>query len=262
MPSLTTSLSSITPSTWVSRATASGVDPWRAIRSSSASSCGGAWPPVLGDPAHHRVARALAQARAVDVDAAHARLRGEGDEARVQRRRGRARGCRTAWRARRSSGPRASRRRATRTARPRPARPPARRASGRSAAAWRLPSVIVPVLSSSSTSTSPEASTARPGQREHVAAHEPVHAGDPDRAQQRADRGRDERHEQRDQHRDGDVRAGVLAERAQRHDDDEEHDRQAGEQDRQRDLVRRLAPRGALDERDHAVEERLARAPG
>ena len=28
--------------------------------------------------------------------------------------------------------------------------------------AWRLPSVIVPVLSSSSTSTSPEASTARP----------------------------------------------------------------------------------------------------
>ena len=30
------------------------------------------------------------------------------------------------------------------------------------AAAWRLPSVIVPVLSSSSTSTSPAASTARP----------------------------------------------------------------------------------------------------
>ncbi len=33
---------------------------------------------------------------------------------------------------------------------------------GTNAAAWRLPSVIVPVLSSSSTSTSPEASTARP----------------------------------------------------------------------------------------------------
>ena len=30
------------------------------------------------------------------------------------------------------------------------------------AVAWRLPSVIVPVLSSSSTSTSPAASTARP----------------------------------------------------------------------------------------------------
>ena len=33
---------------------------------------------------------------------------------------------------------------------------------GTNSAAWRLPSVIVPVLSSSSTSTSPEASTARP----------------------------------------------------------------------------------------------------
>ena len=33
---------------------------------------------------------------------------------------------------------------------------------GTNAAAWRLPSVIVPVLSSSSTSTSPDASTARP----------------------------------------------------------------------------------------------------
>ena len=33
---------------------------------------------------------------------------------------------------------------------------------GKKAAAWRLPSVIVPVLSSSSTSTSPDASTARP----------------------------------------------------------------------------------------------------
>ena len=41
-------------------------------------------------------------------------------------------------------------------------------------------------------------------------------------------------------------------------DDDEEDQRQAGEQDAERDLVRGLAPRGALDERDHAVEEALA----
>jgi hypothetical protein len=34
--------------------------------------------------------------------------------------------------------------------------------SGRNSVAWRLPSVIVPVLSSSSVSTSPAASTARP----------------------------------------------------------------------------------------------------
>ena len=54
-------------------------------------------------------------------------------------------------------------------------------------------------------------------------------------------------------------RARVDRERPQRHDRGEERDRQAGEQDVERDLVRRLAPLGALDERDHAVEERLAR---
>ena len=37
-----------------------------------------------------------------------------------------------------------------------------RPAPGGTSVAWRLPSVIVPVLSSSSTSTSPAASTARP----------------------------------------------------------------------------------------------------
>ena len=51
---------------------------------------------------------------------------------------------------------------------------------------------------------------------------------------------------------------GELRERPQRDDDDEEDDRQAGEQDPQRDLVRRLAPLGALDEGDHAVQEGLA----
>ena len=40
---------------------------------------------LVGDPADDRVAGALAQARAVEVDAAHARLRGERDEARVRR---------------------------------------------------------------------------------------------------------------------------------------------------------------------------------
>ena len=56
-------------------------------------------------------------------------------------------------------------------------------------------------------------------------------------------------------------RAGVDRVRLQRHDGGEERDRQAREQDVERDLVRGLAPLGALDERDHAVEERLARAP-
>jgi hypothetical protein len=47
---------------------------------------------------------------------------------------------------------------------------------------------------------------------------------------------------------------------AQRDHAGEEDQRQAGEQDAETDLVGRLAPVGALDERDHAVEENSARA--
>ena len=162
MPSLTTSRSSMTPSTCESRATASGVPPSRPMRSSSACELGRRLAALVGDPAQDRVAGALAQPRAVDVDAAHPRLRGERHELRLVRRPSRARAGRTAWRARRSSGPRASRRPATTAAPPRPARPRLTPGIGMNAAASRLPSVIVPVLSSSSTSTSPDASTARP----------------------------------------------------------------------------------------------------
>ncbi len=42
-------------------------------------------------------------------------------------------------------------------------------------------------------------------------------------------------------------------------DGQQEDDREAGEQDVQRDLVRRLLALGAFDQRDHAVEEGLAR---
>ena len=44
--------------------------------------------------------------------------------------------------------------------------------------------------------------------------------------------------------------------------DDEEDQAHAREQDRERDLVRRALALGALDERDHAVEERLAGVRG
>ena len=50
------------------------------------------------------------------------------------------------------------------------------------------------------------------GHGEHVEAHQPVHAGDADGRQQRADRGRDQRHEQRDQHDDRDRAAGIGGE--------------------------------------------------
>ena len=39
----------------------------------------------------------------------------------------------------------------------------------------------------------------------------------------------------------------------------QEHDREAGQQDVERDLVGRLLPAGALDESDHLVDEALAR---
>ena len=96
------------------------------------------------------------------------------------------------------------------------------------------------------------------GHGEHVPLHEAIQAGDADRREQRADRRRDQRDEQSDEDGLREVCAGVKRERAQGHDSGEEGDRETGEQDVERDLVRGLAPISALDERDHAVEERLA----
>ena len=94
---------------------------------------------------------------------------------------------------------------------------------------------------------------------QHVEAGHAVHAGDADRRQQAADRGRDEAHQERDQLDDADGLTGEHPERPERDHGQQEHERQAGEQDRERDLVRRPLPLGALDERDHPVQERLAR---
>ena len=98
--------------------------------------------------------------------------------------------------------------------------------------------------------------------RQHVALHEPVHAGDADRRQQPADRRRNQADEQRDQHEHRLRRARVDRERLQRDDRQQEDDRQARQQDVERDLVRRLLPLGAFDERDHPIEERVARIRG
>ena len=131
--------------------------------------------------------------------------------------------------------------------------------------AWRLPSVIVPVLSSSSVLTSPAASTALPliastlccitrsmpampmaesrppivvGIRQTSSAtYTAIVGAVPAPA-------------------DVDAVDGVGH---QRRDGEQEDDRQAGDHDVQGDLVRRLLPLGALDERNHAIEERLAR---
>jgi hypothetical protein len=101
-----------------------------------------------------------------------------------------------------------------------------------------------------------------PRHGEHVALHEAVHAGDADRRQQTADRRRDQAHEEGDEHDDRLLGIAVDRERLQRDDRQQEDDRQAGQRDRQGDLVRRLLAVGPLDEGDHPIEERLARLRG
>ena len=131
--------------------------------------------------------------------------------------------------------------------------------SGMNSVAWRLPSVIVPGLVEQQRVDVAGGFDRAARHRQHVVLHQPVHAGDADRRQQAADRRRDEADEQRDQHEQRLRRARVDRKRLQRDDGDQEDDRQPGQQDVERDLVRRLLPLGALDQRDHPVEERLAR---
>ncbi len=257
MPSLTTSLRYTTPSTWESRATASGVPPSRATRSISVRSSGRRLAALVRDPAQDRVAGALAQPRAVVVDAAHAGLRRERDELGM---RGRHLVLADAVALGEHDDRAAFRRLVGQRAHLRGLGEVLLGHAGhgdelrRLAVAERDRARLVEQQHVDVAGSLDRA----PGQRQHVAADQAVHAGDADRAQQRADRRRDQRHQQRDEDRDGDVLAGELAERAQRDDDDQEDQRQPGEQDRERDLVRRLAPRGALHQRDHPLHERLA----
>ena len=72
--------------------------------------------------------------------------------------------------------------------------------TGRNTVAWRLPSVMVPVLSSNKRIDVAGGFDRATGHRQHVEAYQPVHAGNADRRQQRADGGRDQRDEQRHQH--------------------------------------------------------------
>jgi len=79
----------------------------------------------------------------------------------------------------------------------------------RNSVAWRLPSVMVPVLSSSSRIDVAGGFDGAAGHRQHVEAHQAVHAGQcrwPTR--QGADGGRDQGDEQRDQHGHRDIAAG------------------------------------------------------
>jgi hypothetical protein len=95
--------------------------------------------------------------------------------------------------------------------------------------------------------------------REHIALEQPVHAGDADGAEQSADGRWYQANQQRDEGREGEGNVRVQAERLEGHDDEQENHRQCGEQEGERDFVRRLLPGRALDHRNHAINERTAR---
>ena len=110
---------------------------------------------------------------------------------------------------------------------------------------------------------------------QHVLLDHAVDAGDADGREQPADRRRNQAHQQRNQHRDREGQADLFIgravaqvgvredpERQHRDDDRQEDDRQRREQDRQGDFVGRLLPLGPFDQFDHAVHERLAGVGG
>ena len=204
--------------------------------------------------------------RPSQFDAADARLRREGNERRPELLHvAAAQAILALWPAPRCCGPRAFRRPARQAGPRRPESGRSTPSAGRNSTAWRLPSVIVPVLSSSSTSTSPAASTARPRRGDHVGLDHAIHAGDADGRQQAADGGGNQADQQRHEHRDGDRRA--LAGGARRCNSENgssvtQTSRKMivmrRQQDVERDFVGGLLPLGAFDHRDHAVEERFA----
>ena len=146
----------------VLRANSNGVPPLRAMRSICGDSSADGVAALLADPGEDRIRRTFADLRAVgEIEPAHARVRAERHERRPRRRSQcrarpvlRERDDRAAFR--RFVG----KRREIRRCAPHLSRsiPAAEMIS----TACRLPSVMVPVLSSSSVSTSPAASTARP----------------------------------------------------------------------------------------------------
>ncbi|MNN01959.1 hypothetical protein D3C81_1145930 [compost metagenome] len=97
---------------------------------------------------------------------------------------------------------------------------------------------------------------------QHVGSQRAVHAGDADGRQQPADGGGNQAHQQCDQQqrieRDADE-SGDGRQRRHHHQEGQRHRRQ---QQRQRDFVRRLLPVGTFHQRDHAVQEAVARLGG
>ena len=186
-------------------ATTSGVPPPRAMRSTIGSSVSGTTPPSSTTQRCDRVGRAFADDAAGDVDARHAGLRGEGHELRVAELVlaqteailgehddraalgglvGQARELRRLGQRRLVDAGHGEE-------------------LGRLAVAERDRAGLVEQQRRAVAGGLDRAAA----HREHVALHQPVHAGDADRRQQRADRRRDQAHQQRDQHDDRLLRA-------------------------------------------------------
>ena len=136
--------------------------------------------------------------------------------------------------------------------------------TGMNSTACRLPRVMVPVLSRSKRVDVAGGLHGFAAHGQHVVLHHAVHAGDADGGKQSADGGRDQADQQRNQDRDGrraaaaDSLNGIFGIRRQRDNGQQENQRQAGDQDVERDFVGRLLPHGAFHQRDHAVQERFA----
>ena len=96
------------------------------------------------------------------------------------------------------------------------------------------------------------------GRGQHVEPHEPVHPRNADRRKKAADGRRDQRDEQRRQRHGADDATRVGREGRNGRDRHHEDQRQAGQEHAERDLVRRLAARRALNQRNHAIEESVA----
>ena len=98
--------------------------------------------------------------------------------------------------------------------------------------------------------------------RENVVLNQAIHAGDANGGDQRADGGRDETHEERDENGNRNLRPGVVGKRLQRHDNEKKNERQDSQQDVEGDFVGSFLTLSTFDECDHPVEERLARIRG
>ena len=145
--------------------------------------------------------------------------------------------------------------------------------AGMNSTARRLPRVIVPVLSSSTTSMSPAVSTALPllammlaSRARSIPAIPMAASSAPMVVGIRQTSERDQRRHVGAEAVQGLLNAqvahhvllGVPRHRPERYHDDQEDQRERGEDQRQRDFIGRPLALGALDERDHPVEERFA----